>query len=309
MRPARSISSPHSAASAPSCCRRSYAGRLMYFPDGFPILVSNTGIPRFTFFDEGQVDSHSLRALPQTVPASVCGARRSSSWSSSPTQRATPPARKLPSIAFCLRTGCVASPPMTPHGCRSLHRVSRGPASSREAEGAALLAPAISKFCARERACTPRSNTRRSTRHGELGSTSAEKIRQRFLQTSMRVEFSTVVLPYRYPIDILRPESQSEEGGETPYSAPRTRPLTARISHDRPTSYADRWGQGEVCAWGGSDPGAPHLPRRLRRAGRSHPTHTTYQPWTGSGTGLSPRQYRAGSRLSRFAPSRYPFRA
>jgi hypothetical protein len=33
---------------------RSYAGRLMYFPDGFPILVSNTGIPRFTFFDEGQ---------------------------------------------------------------------------------------------------------------------------------------------------------------------------------------------------------------------------------------------------------------
>src|SRR5258707_4439974 len=26
----------------------------MYFPDGFPILVSNSGVPRFTFFDEGQ---------------------------------------------------------------------------------------------------------------------------------------------------------------------------------------------------------------------------------------------------------------
>ena len=29
---------------------RSYAGRLMYFPDGFPILVSNTGVPSFVFF-------------------------------------------------------------------------------------------------------------------------------------------------------------------------------------------------------------------------------------------------------------------
>jgi hypothetical protein len=26
----------------------------MYFPDGFPIRVSNTGVPSFTFFDEGQ---------------------------------------------------------------------------------------------------------------------------------------------------------------------------------------------------------------------------------------------------------------
>jgi len=32
-----------------------------------------------------------------------------------------------------------------------------------------------------------------------------------------------------------------------------------------------------------------------RRAGRSHPTHTRDQPWTGSGTGLSLRQYRVGS--------------
>jgi hypothetical protein len=38
------------------------------------------------------------------------------------------------------------------------------------------------------------------------------------------VEFSTVVLPYRYPIDILRPESQSEEGGETPYQPPDETP-------------------------------------------------------------------------------------
>jgi hypothetical protein len=53
-----------------------------------------------------------------------------------------------------------------------------------------------------------------------MGHTSAEKIRQRFLQTSMRVEFSSVVLPYRYPVDIMRPESRSEDGRETPYQTP-----------------------------------------------------------------------------------------
>lgn len=34
---------------------RSYAGSMLYFPDGFPILVTSAGIPQFTFFDEGQV--------------------------------------------------------------------------------------------------------------------------------------------------------------------------------------------------------------------------------------------------------------
>jgi hypothetical protein len=31
---------------------------------------------------------------------------------------------------------------------------------------------------------------------------------------------------------------------------------------------------------GGSDPTAPQLPRRLRRAGRSRPLFGTYRPWT-----------------------------
>ncbi len=70
----------------------------------------------------------------------------------------------------------------------------------------------------------------------KIGSTTVEKIRQRFLQTSMRANFSTVVLPY------------------PPHTRPVTRPLLPRISHEIPTSYAGRWCQGEVCAGGGSDP-------------------------------------------------------
>ena len=40
----------------------------------------------------------------------------------------------------------------------------------------------------------------------------------------MRVEFSTMVLPHRYPIDILRFDSQSQEGRETPYQTPDETP-------------------------------------------------------------------------------------
>ncbi len=48
---------------------RSYVGRLMYFPDGFPILVSNAGVPRFTFFDEGQATATRFeRFLKQYQP-------------------------------------------------------------------------------------------------------------------------------------------------------------------------------------------------------------------------------------------------
>jgi hypothetical protein len=47
----------------------SYAGCLMHFPDSFPILVSNTGIPRFVFFDEGQITATRFgRYLKQYQP-------------------------------------------------------------------------------------------------------------------------------------------------------------------------------------------------------------------------------------------------
>jgi hypothetical protein len=49
----------------------------------------------------------------------------------------------------------------------------------------------------------------------KTGSTTVEKIRQRFLQISMRANFSTMVLPYHYPLDPGRPEPLSEEDDDT----------------------------------------------------------------------------------------------
>ena len=46
----------------------------------------------------------------------------------------------------------------------------------------------------------------------KLGSSSEEKIRQRFLQTSMRATFSTVVLPYSYPTSMMQQSQPLHEG-------------------------------------------------------------------------------------------------
>src|ERR1035441_3396915 len=46
-------------------------------------------------------------------------------------------------------------------------------------------------------------------------STSADRIRQRFLQKSLRATFTTVVLPYSYPIDATQRQPRPEDGRKT----------------------------------------------------------------------------------------------
>ncbi len=46
-------------------------------------------------------------------------------------------------------------------------------------------------------------------------STGADRIRQRFLQKSLRATFSTVVLPYPYPTDVVQRRLRPEDARET----------------------------------------------------------------------------------------------
>jgi hypothetical protein len=200
---------------------RSYAGRLMYFPDGFPILVSNTGIPRFTFFDEGQETATRferylkqyqplLAALGEFELVFVADNENNSARAKAAFGRFLP-ADRLRGVT-----------PMTPLGVDHFIRFLSVRQQS-EVGGRGVLSSDLRTLREGEGLYT-------SLEHQALyaawkmGRTSAKKIRQRFLQTSMRVEFSTVVLPYRYPLDILRPESRSEEGSETPYQTPDETP-------------------------------------------------------------------------------------
>ena len=63
------------------------------------------------------------------------------------------------------------------------------------------------------------------------------------------------------------------------------------LNHADTTSYAKRWGQGKICAGGGSDPGFAAC--RVGSAALVAPTPGTgtYQPWTELGTQFSPGQY------------------
>jgi hypothetical protein len=200
---------------------RNHAGRLVYFPDGFPVLISNTGIPRFTFFDEGQATATRFeRYLKQYQPLFATLGEFEMVFVADNESNS---ARAKAAFGRFLPTDRMRGvTPMTPMGVDhfleflSVRRQS-------EVEGRGILASNVQVLREGEAIYTTLEHQALYSAW-KLGSTSAEKIRQRFLQTSMRVKFFTVVLPYRYPIDILRPESQSEEGGETPYQTPDATP-------------------------------------------------------------------------------------
>jgi len=58
----------------------------------------------------------------------------------------------------------------------------------------------------------------------KTGATNTAKIRERFLQIPLRLTFTTMVLPYSYPIYTLRQDGQSEEGNETHQQTPQETP-------------------------------------------------------------------------------------
>uniref|UniRef100_A0A372IJT1 Uncharacterized protein n=2 Tax=Paracidobacterium acidisoli TaxID=2303751 RepID=A0A372IJT1_9BACT len=188
---------------------RSYAGRLMYFPDGFPILVSNAGVPRFTFFDEGQVTATRFeRYLKQYNPLFAALGEFELVFiadNESNSDRAKAAfGRFLPADRMRGVT------PMTPLGVDHFIRF-LGVRQQSEVGGRGVLSSDLQTLREGE-------NLYASLEHQalyaawKLGSTSEEKIRQRFLQTSMRATFSTVVLPYGYPTSAMEHRQPVHEG-------------------------------------------------------------------------------------------------
>ena len=194
-----------------------YAGRLLYFPDSFPILVSHSGVPGFTFFDEGQatvtrferfLEQHKplFTALGEFELLFVSDAKSNSARAQDVFDRFLPADR---------RRGVT---PMTPLGVD--HFLEYLAVRQRvDAAGSGILAGNLRVLREGESIYT-------SLEHQALysawkmGATTADKIRQRFLQSSLRAAFSTVVLPYRYPIYTLRQEGSPDEGSKTPQEPP-----------------------------------------------------------------------------------------
>lgn len=195
---------------------------LRYFPDGFPILVSNTGIPRFVFFDEGQVTATRFeRYLKQYQPLFAAlgefeltfvadtesnGARAKAAFN-----------RFLPDDKLRGVT------PMTPLGVDHFLQFLAIRKRS-ELRGSGIPAPDLQILREGETLYTTLEHQALYSAW-KIESTTADKIRQRFLQVYMRASFSAEVLPYRYPVDGLRREAQSQQGDETPYQTPDETPV------------------------------------------------------------------------------------
>jgi hypothetical protein len=191
---------------------RSYAGRLMYFSDGFPILVINAGVPQFTFFDEGQVTSTRFKRYLRQYQPLFDALGEFELIHVTDTESNTSRAR----VAFNRflptdRLRGVTS--MTPMGVE--HFLEYLTASQRyEMRGSVTSARDLEVLREGEKLYT-------SLEHRALQaawnnqSTNADRIRQRFLQKSLRATFTTVVLPYSYSIDATQRQPRPEDGRKT----------------------------------------------------------------------------------------------
>lgn len=191
---------------------QSYSGRLMYFPESYPILVTNAGVPQFTFFDEGQVTATRFErflkqhqslfeSLGEFELIFVADRESNSARAKIVFDRFLPPG----SLHGVTST--------TPMGIE--HFLEYLDASQRyEAKGGVTSARDLAILSEGERLYTTLEH-RAYQAAWNNGSTNAGRIRQRFLPKSLRATFSTVVLPYVYPTDAASQQPQNDDGRET----------------------------------------------------------------------------------------------
>jgi hypothetical protein len=190
----------------------SYIERPLYFPDGFPILVANSGIPRFTFFDEGQVTATRFeRFLRQYQPLFEAigefeliyvADTESNSARATVTFNRFLPADRLRGITS-----------MTPMGVE--HFLEYLAASQRyETKGGVTSARDLEVLREGEHLYTTLEHRALQAAWNNQ-STSTDRIRQRFSQSSLRATLTTVVLPYSYPIYSARQKPSVQQGEET----------------------------------------------------------------------------------------------
>lgn len=200
---------------------QSYTGKPLYFADGFPILVSRIGIPRFTFFDEGQVSSSRFESFLEQYQPLFSALTASELIYLADTDANV--RRAKAAFERCFPADRLRGvTPHTPMGVDHFLKFLRA-RQFFEAEGGGVLTSELEVLREGESLYT-------TLEHQALyaawkaGSTNADKIRERFQQTPLRVTFTTKLLPYSYPIYTLRQESQSEEGSQPPEQPPHQPP-------------------------------------------------------------------------------------
>ena len=185
---------------------RSWAGRPIHFPDGFPVFISQDGIPRFTFFEDGSVTlTRFERYLDQYRP--LFSALRTFELAYiSDIDKSFSFARAAFAAHFS-ETQVIGASEQTPLGvehfldylrARERYEGNRVAVSARDLE---VLREAATIYTSLEHQALYAA--------WKMQSTSAEKIRRRFTQPGPQAKFTTVVLPYNYPVFTLKRERVS----------------------------------------------------------------------------------------------------
>lgn len=186
------------------------------FPDRFPILVSNTGIPRFCFVDEGQLTpARFQRYLQQYKPLFEALGEFELIYIAD-TESSVARAKAL-FHRLLTPDSLLGVTPSTPLGVE--HFLEFLAASRRYDEQGSLSSARDLELLREGRQLYTELEHLALQAAWKMQSTNADRIRQRFVQNSMRAAFTSVVLPYGYPLFRWKPNPSSRVPHRTSVSA------------------------------------------------------------------------------------------
>lgn len=199
---------------------RGWAGRAVLFPDGYPTFASPDGIPRFTFFEDGSVTlTRFERYLDQYRPL-LSALRAFELVYLSDVEKSFPFARAAFAAHFT-ETQVAGVSEQTPLGVEhflqylracEMHEAQNRPVTLRDL---AVLREGEPIYTTLEHQALYAA--------WKMHSTNSEKIRQRFMRHGPQTKFTTVALPYIYPLFSLKRERKtSEEHGSRLRSGQRS---------------------------------------------------------------------------------------
>ena len=181
----------------------------LIFPEEFPILVDDNRTVHFTFFDEGALSASGLKTFIRRHRALFGALPGFELWYIADSDHNFERAGKVFAARYPARKALGATP-MTPRGvdhfleylhARESNDTQNRTVTLRDLE---VLREGESIYTTLEHQALYAA--------WKIGSTSAEKIRQRFHQQGPLAKFTTIVLPYRYPLYQFRLERKAEPG-------------------------------------------------------------------------------------------------
>jgi hypothetical protein len=187
---------------------RGWAGRAVLFPDGYPTFISRDGEPRFTFFEDGSVTLTRFERYLDQYRALFSALHAFELVYLSNVEKSFPFAR-VAFAAHFTETQIAGVSEQTPLGvehflaylrAREIHDARNWPMTGRDLK---VLDEGEEIYTTLEQQALYAA--------WKMQSTNAEKIRQRFIQPGPQAKFTTVALPYIYPLFSLKRERKTSE--------------------------------------------------------------------------------------------------